>query len=161
MRLTCAWLSCVETGWKLESTKSASRARPYAWQSQKCVFGLALVGEDIDRNKNSSTEARALLALGSLDLGAKYFWTGIGAHEVDNALELTVGVKKAAHNTYLEYFAMGGIYGLLIMFLIWTYSFRYLEAKMLIIVCLTGLFLTLIFNSFLLMILGFGIARKQ
>lgn len=115
---------------------------------------------DRNLNKTTSSEARLMLALGSVELGSDYFWSGVGAHKVDDALGKAVGVEKASHNSYLEYYATGGIFGLFLLLLMYLGALRYLDANILLVLSISGLFLTLIYNSILLILLALGLSFK-
>lgn len=61
----------------------------------------------------SSAETRALLAKAALTLALQNWTVGVGAYQTDRVIFEYVGIDNVAHNTYLELFLIGGIWGIL------------------------------------------------
>lgn len=119
-----------------------------------------VLGEDVPRSSPappSSARARLILAVGAMDLGARNWGRGIGAFRTEAELQKTTGLSNVSHNTYLELFVIGGVWGLLC---VGWYAFLLLRglrtgdrqharfiACLALVFGFTGLFLSLTYNS--------------
>lgn len=124
-----------------------------------------VLGEDVPRSSPappSSARARLLLAVGAIDLGARNWGRGIGAFRTEAELRKTTGLSNVSHNTYLELFVIGGVWGLLCV--VWYahlllrglrsgehraggHQHARLIACFLLVFGFTGFFLSLTYNS--------------
>lgn len=78
--------------------------------------GLAILvsGDNISSTGHlSSAETRALLAKAALTLALQNWAVGVGAYQTDRVIVEYAGLANVAHNTYLELFLIGGIWGIL------------------------------------------------
>lgn len=58
---------------------------------------------------------RFLLAWASIKLALHYWATGIGAHNTEFIISEFIGLKNVSHNTYIEFFLIGGVWGLVLI----------------------------------------------
>lgn len=120
------------------------------------------VEEHQDRNLNS-TEARTALLLGSLEIAGENLPFGIGPYQSEPLMYERLGLYNVAHNVYLEWIMIGGVFGLLppVVFVIVVRRARrrvrdladQRGANLLLVLALVfavgGLFLSLTYNSFI------------
>lgn len=66
-----------------------------------------------------SAQARYLLAIEALHIFKQHPLTGLGAHRLPKYMESRLGIRRAAHDTYLSLLATGGIAGILAVILLW------------------------------------------
>jgi len=60
----------------------------------------------------TSSQARMVLAKGALDSAMSHWVAGVGAYGTEEAIFEAVSLENVAHNTYLELFLIGGVWGL-------------------------------------------------
>ena len=142
--------------------------------------GLALLvsGESASSTSHlSSAETRALLARAALALALQNWALGVGAYQTDRVIFEYAGIFNVAHNTYLELFLIGGVWGILSILcyaIIVLHGLRFkgcsqpavLHRNVLLAVILVfafaGLFLSLTYNSIIWLPLVMALAaRKQ
>lgn len=119
-------------------------------------------GLTIPHGHLSSAETRALLAKAALMLALKNWTVGIGAFQTKSLLYEYIGIQNVAHNTYLELFLIGGIWGLLTILFYGLIIFYGVRCKnncrfltlqyntsfaLVVVFVLSGLFLSLTYNS--------------
>jgi hypothetical protein len=72
----------------------------------------------------SSADTRLLVARTALKLIPAYFLTGVGAFNTDKVIGEMSGYGGVAHNTYLEFSLMGGIWGIAFLILYFIITFK-------------------------------------
>jgi len=127
-------------------------------------FKRLMLYKKIDVNGHlSSAETRFILARTALIAGLKNWFSGVGAFQTPSTIFKLSGIRQVSHNTYLEFFLIGGIWGLLPL-LLFTYiflkfivrrSFKAFSVQRSCVIILvlmfaaTGLFLSITYNSIL------------
>ena len=120
------------------------------------------VEEHQDRNLNS-TEARTALLLGSIEIAGENLPFGIGPYQSEPLMYERLGLYNVAHNVYMEWVMIGGVFGLLppVVFVMVLRRARRRGrvladrrgATLLLVLALVlgigGLFLSLTYNSFI------------
>lgn len=110
----------------------------------------------------SSAETRALLAKAALILALQNWATGVGAYQTDSVIFEYIGIPNVAHNTYLELFLIGGVWGVISILTYATIVFRSLWLRgngqlvvthrnallaLALVLAFAGMFLSLTYNS--------------
>ncbi len=122
----------------------------------------------------SSAEVRAILLRTSLLLGLENWTVGLGAYETDKAVFNLTGLNNVAHNTFLELFVIGGIWGLAVSaYYFWIIysaikiSLREFSKEMLCVLALmltfliAWMFLSLTYNSIIWLPLVISVSLKK
>lgn len=124
----------------------------------------------------SSAEARALLAKAALTLALRHWLVGVGAYQTDQVIYEYIGIPNVAHNTYLEQFIIGGILGLLSIFLYaWILTqglwfkcslaqikiYRNALLVLVMVFAVAGFFLSLSYNSVIWLPLAIALAIRK
>lgn len=123
----------------------------------------------------SSAEVRALLAKAALTLALHHWLVGVGAYQTERVIFEFIGIPNVAHNTYLELFLIGGLWGLLSIFLYaWIVTrglrkrplayVRFYRNSLLILTmvfAVTGFFLSLTYNSVIWLPLTISLAIRK
>jgi hypothetical protein len=143
---------------------------------QDVIFTINTVlikGElDFSDRHPTSAETRIILARTSFELALKHWLFGIGAYQTDRAIYEVSGIRNVAHNTYIELFLIGGIWGIFAMIyytrilmgklknrrLIREYSFL---VVLILLFCVAGLFLSLTYNSIMWLPLVLALAAQK
>ena len=117
-----------------------------------------------DQSTLTSATQRIILARAALEIGTQKWLFGVGAHRGNEAIFEQTGFENAAHNTYLQLFLIGGIWGFLALLVYAVVLIRSLRFKpfrvspgksnsapvlVTLAVTICALFLSLTYNSIL------------
>lgn len=107
-------VALVGTGLWLGVSESAELYLERMTEATSVVELLAegAVEEHEDRNLNS-TEARTALLLGSIEIAGENLPLGIGPYQSEPLMYERLGLYNVAHNAYMEWVMIGGVFGLL------------------------------------------------
>lgn len=121
----------------------------------------------------SSAQERLVLARSAIILGVQNWTLGVGAYQTDAMIQAYSGIQNVAHNSYLEFFLIGGIpgiialvyYGLILRSGLRVKNPRFnLERKSLRLLVyaflLTAFFLSLSYNSIIWMLAVYAISLR-
>jgi len=129
------------------------------------------------RNRTSG-EVRVVLARTALALASENWGWGVGAYQTERLMFESTGIYSVAHNTYLELFMIGGIWGILCV-LLYAYiiivsifprgrsrdvsSERDYLIMLSMLFALAGLFLSLTYNSliWLPVVVALAVRRRR
>ncbi|MFW6008623.1 MAG: O-antigen ligase family protein [archaeon] len=121
----------------------------------------------------SSAQDRLILATTSFRVGIDNFLTGVGAFNTEDYIYRYSNIKQAAHNTYLELFATGGIWGLFALLFYFkivynsiknisnSNSYKSVYLLFIFIYGLIAMFLSLTYNSILWLPLVLSLTMKE
>lgn len=73
----------------------------------------AFAGQQSSSIYGSSGAQRSALFQGAIDVALAHPIVGVGGGQLPDYLLQTIGVRNAAHNTFLEFWAVGGLFGIL------------------------------------------------
>jgi O-antigen ligase len=81
-------------------------------------------GSVMDLTGTTSAEDRRLIFVSALSIFFQNFVFGVGAYNVEDFMNATIGIPAPVHNTYLEWLVVGGLLGVLtvalyIAFIVW------------------------------------------